>query len=880
MAAAFGQMIRLELYGESHGPCIGVRVDGLPAGLPVDLEKLQRFLERRAPGRNEWSTSRKEPDKPEFISGLAPAEEGSRIRQTDGSRLEAVIRNTNIRPQDYRKTNTIPRPGHADYPAWVKYGEIPSGGGVFSARLTAALCIAGGMFMQWLEDRGVTIRAHIASVGEIEDAPLFEDAAQKEPAFVNESFPVVDEKQGEKMKELIARTKENGDSVGGVIECAVTGIPAGAGSPLFGSIESRLCEALFAVPAVKGVEFGAGFKASAWTGSRNNDPFEISGGQVRTVTNHHGGILGGLASGMPIVFRAAMKPTPSIALEQKSVDLMTMKSAALKISGRHDPCIVPRAVPCIESAAAAAAVDILLGEGLLTAESNELVLCRQEIDRIDAELIRLLQARMDVSERVIRYKERRGLPVLDAVREKEKRDALGALCEEEKRTYMKAVLQNVMDQSKLYQEDRRLRYGLLGKKLGHSHSPRIHRLLGGYEYGLFERTEDQLEDFFREGFFQGINVTIPYKKTVIKYCAEISDRAKACGSVNTIVRRADGSLYGDNTDYAGFRALAENSGIPVRGKKALVLGSGGASGTAACVLRDMGAGSVVIISRTGEDNYGNLERHKDAEIIVNTTPVGMMPDMGKTPVDIKAFPSLKAVFDLIFNPMRTKLMLDAEAAGVPAFGGLEMLVEQAAEASELFTGNPVPKEKTRSVYQSLRDELRNIVLIGMPGAGKTTVGRALAAVMKRRFLDLDDQLEKDNGRSCEEIIETDGIDAFRRLETETIRKSLRGDADNPPAAKAGEGGGWVIACGGGCVERPENRDMLLENAEVVFIDRDISELSDEGRPVSRNDGPEAIYARRKEAYLSWSDIVIHAAGSAEDTAARIAEALSGKEDAE
>ncbi len=367
MTVLFGEHLKMELYGTSHGPCIGVRIEGLPEGKTIDTGRLQEFLNRRAPGRNAWSTPRKEADRPVFLSGVREtAEDGMFV--TTGEVLTAEIRNTNTRPQDYRESTVVPRPGHADYPAWVKYGKIESGGGQFSARLTAALCIAGGIFLQWLREEGIEVAAHIASIGEIEDDTF--DSMAACPPEVGPEFPVIDPAKGDLMKDLIASVKAEGDSIGGSIECMITGMPAGAGEPLFGSIEGRICQSVFAVPAVKGIEFGAGFGVSRMRGSENNDPFAVqeqasvqsAACQVTTTTNHHGGILGGLASGMPILFRVAMKPTPSIARVQRSVDLAAMTPAQLQVKGRHDPCIVPRAVPCIEAAAAVAVMDLLLGE--------------------------------------------------------------------------------------------------------------------------------------------------------------------------------------------------------------------------------------------------------------------------------------------------------------------------------------------------------------------------------------------------------------------------------------------------------------------------------------------------------------------------------------
>lgn len=347
MDIKFGNSISLGIYGASHAECIGMTLDGVPAGRSIDTEVLQAFLDRRAPGRNEWSTRRKEPDVPEFISGI-------RDGKTTGERIEAVIHNTNTRPGDYKNVKTIPRPAHADYTAWIKYGRIETGGGKWSARLTAPLCIAGGIAKQILGDEGISVDAHIYSIAGIKD---------ESHGRLRDDFPVFSREQGEKMKQAISQALSEGDSVGGIVECSISGMPAGVGDALFGGMENRISQCVFAVPAVKGIEFGNGFECAALRGSENNDPFVIdeSTGGVRTATNNHGGILGGISSGMPIVFRVAMKPTPSISIEQDSVDLSTMTPAKLTVTGRHDPCIVPRAVPCIEAAAAIAVLDMITG---------------------------------------------------------------------------------------------------------------------------------------------------------------------------------------------------------------------------------------------------------------------------------------------------------------------------------------------------------------------------------------------------------------------------------------------------------------------------------------------------------------------------------------
>ena len=352
MSSTFtGQHLRLSIFGQSHSEAVGMTLDGLPAGIPVDLDELQTFLNRRAPGRNDWSTPRREEDRPEFLCGLKDG-------FTCGAPLSAIIRNSNTRPKDYSQLKITPRPGHADYTAEVKYRGFQdySGGGHFSGRLTAPLCIAGGIVKQALKERGIAVDARIKAIAGIVDAsPFAASVAGKE-------FPVADDKIGEQMREAIAKARAEGDSVGGVVECVVRGLPVGIGEPMFDGLENQIARMVFAVPAVKGIEFGAGFAAAGLRGSENNDAFCVQDGRIETLTNNAGGILGGISNGMPVVFRAAFKPTPSIAKEQQSVNLNSMEPSALRIEGRHDPCIVPRAVPVIEAAAAIAITDLILGE--------------------------------------------------------------------------------------------------------------------------------------------------------------------------------------------------------------------------------------------------------------------------------------------------------------------------------------------------------------------------------------------------------------------------------------------------------------------------------------------------------------------------------------
>ena len=345
-----GTALRLSVFGQSHSEAIGMTLDGLPAGIPVDPEELQGFLNRRAPGQNDWSTPRREEDRPEFLCGLKDG-------RTCGAPLTAVIRNHNTRGKDYDQLRILPRPGHADYTAQVKYGGFQDyqGGGHFSGRLTAPLCVAGGILLQMLKRQGITVQARVLRIADVEDeSPFASSVAEKQ-------FPTVSDEAGLRMRKAISDARREGDSVGGIVECVIRGVPAGIGEPMFDGVENRIAQLMFAVPAVKGIEFGAGFAAAGMRGSENNDEFCLTEGQIRTRSNHAGGILGGITDGEEIVFRTAFKPTPSISRPQRSVNLETMREETLAITGRHDPCIVPRAVPVVEAAAAIALSDLILG---------------------------------------------------------------------------------------------------------------------------------------------------------------------------------------------------------------------------------------------------------------------------------------------------------------------------------------------------------------------------------------------------------------------------------------------------------------------------------------------------------------------------------------
>lgn len=409
-----------------------------------------------------------------------------------------------------------------------------------------------------------------------------------------------------------------------------------------------------------------------------------------------------------------------------------------------------------------------------------------------------------------------------------------------------------------------MEYGLIGERLGHSHSPKIHSLLAGYDYQLREISQEDLPAFLEARDFRGLNVTIPYKKAVLPYCDQLGEGARRIGCVNTLVHRPDGTLFGDNTDYYGIRATLNRGGVDPKGRHCLVLGTGGTSLTAIRALEDLGAASVERVSRKGPLSYENVYDRTDTEIIVNTTPLGMYPNNGTAAVDLSRFPNLRGAADVVYNPLKTALLLQAEALGIPRAGGLAMLVVQAARAAELFTGSAIAEEKVESVLRRVKTDVTNLVLIGMPGSGKSTLGRLAARLLSRPFLDADTIIAEKAGMSIPEIFEKEGEAGFRRRETEVL-------------SELGKQSGVVIATGGGAVLRQENLPLLRQNGWICRLRRPVEELPMEGRPLSASlQRLKEMEVEREPYYAAAADETLTNAGEPKTLAKQLVKAFLGE----
>lgn len=498
---------------------------------------------------------------------------------------------------------------------------------------------------------------------------------------------------------------------------------------------------------------------------------------------------------------------------------------------------------------------------------------RIQIDALDRQMVALFDRRMRIAADVAAYKIENGLPILDANRENAKLDAVAAMAAEDMADYTRSLYVHLMALSRDYQkqlmqaaeeqtsaDNQTLRIGLIGGKLGHSYSPQIHALLGmTYPYEMREVAPAEIAAFLQDCPYDGFNVTIPYKKDIIPHLCGMSDTARRLGSVNTVLRTPDG-WWGDNTDYEGFAYMVRRTGYDVHGKKAVVLGSGGVCPTVCAVLSDMGASEIVVISHK-ENTPHTLAMHADAKLVVNTTPVGMYPNNGESPVPRDAFPAMECALDLIYNPFETAFLADARERGCITESGISMLVAQAKCGAERFTGKALDSALCDRVTAQMIASRRNLILIGMPGCGKSTIGKLAAERLGREFIDLDTEIERAAGKPILQIFADDGEDVFRSIEHKVICDICRRSS-------------VVIAAGGGCVTRAENYRPMAQNGVLIWLQRDIGSLPTEGRPLSQKHSPAALYEVRKPLYEAFADAKAANTGTAADTAEQILSAFS------
>ncbi len=819
MSFTMGKNLRVTLFGQSHTEEIGCVIEGITPGTRIDRKALYEFMKRRQ-GGGAFSTPRTEHDAPNFIAGIGP----------DGTVCEgplvATIHNYNMDSKPYVQSRDIPRPSHADFVSYMAYDQNEDwrGGGSFSARLSAPLCVAGAVAKQILKDRNIDVAAHLLQVGDISDeyfnagitvgrksgkASSNSYLKEQVEALYQNDFPCINHNSAMQMQDLIRKVKADGDSIGASIECVVVGLPIGIGEPFFDGLDAQLSRALFSLPAVKSFEMGAGNACVSSLGSEFNDPMRYVDDKPTITSNNAGGTLGGLSTGNPVIFKAGFKPTPTIRKPQETINLASKENITYSFDGRHDPCVGIRAVPIVEAITALVILDNLMSYDMRQAQKSSEMLKDKDEVKVEAK-------KLDETPKVI---------------------------------------------------------GLVGKNLSHSLSPLLHQMISGRPYQIFDMDEDEARDFIRSGKYHGLNVTIPYKEMAYRLCGCTTNYAGDTDAVNTIIHEY-GSLTGDNTDYHGFLVMLENflrqelstSVDNLPNKKIIVLGNGGASKAVQAVLNNYRA-DYVVISRKGPHTYDELkgDTHKDAFLLINTTPVGMSPNAPEAPIDFETFKNLdglQGVIDLIYNPAITLLGFWARKRNIAYTSGMLMLVEQGIESARLFgTIDEDQVIDSKDVCNKLTSMSKNIVLIGMPSVGKSTIGQALAKKLKRPFIDTDTVFEAKHGMSPAQYIKKYGEDSFRDLEVKIVR-----EVSNLT--------GHVISCGGGVVCREENLYPLQQNSVVVYLQRPLNELTSKFRPISSRIGIEKLYEIRQDLYVDFANIEVDVQATPELTADKIAAHLS------
>lgn len=826
-----GHILKLNIGGKSHGEKIEFSLEGIRKGHKIDLANVQKMLDRRSALGKDYATPRKEKD-------ILNLENGIENGLTNGQIIKGYFINEDSRSKDYSIFKRIPRPSHIDYVAMNKYGKDYelAGSGEFSGRLSVAIVAAGAIAKEILSEKGIYLASHFKSLYGLED-DSFDPVNLSLVDFesLDPNLPFINKDLKKALMEMLDKFKIEKDSFGGIIELGVIGNTQNLGGPYFERLQASFSKALMSIPGSKGLEFGNGFEATNLKGSQNNDSF-VFDDKIKTLTNRAGGINGGIANGMPIIIRLAIKPTSSIAKAQHTLDIENKKMVELEIEGRHDPAFILRTHPVAEAMLALALLDqvYLFEKGSL----------RDQIDSIDDKLMNLYLQRMAITDQVGKKKLEEGKVVYVPEREQ----AIIKRLSDRYPDYKKEIsnlYETIFENSKLRQENiikkASISYGLIGRTLGYSYSKEIHETLSDYKYELVELRPDELYEFLQSPGLKGLNVTIPYKKAVIPYLDQLTREASRIGVVNTI-KFEDGKKIGFNTDYYGFKKLLINKRYFVKGKKAIILGTGASSKTVEAVLKNMGATDVVKVSRTGDLNYDNIYQLEGYQILVNTTPVGTYPNTQELLVDLDRLKGLEYLVDLVYNPLYSRLVFEAKKRKIKASGGLDMLVFQAKKAVEIFTNSQIVNFKAMEIRDKIFESKVNIVLVGMPGSGKTTIGRNLAKKIGKVHVDLDEEFFKEYNKTPAQILEEFGEPKFRQMEHEICKKF--GAMNN-----------LVISTGGGVVTIEDNYYHLKQNGVIFLIERDVTKLSTRNRPISQG-GLGKLYKlkeKRQDKYEMFAD---------------------------
>lgn len=873
-----GKVLKIRIGGKSHSDRINFSLSGIKKDEKISLARLNKFLQRRSAVGKTYATSRKEKDRPIFLEGFSDLDghksdqvklaqsqlsekesqiygldekmdnkkkNDEKILISDGKPIKGYFLNSDTRSKDYKLFEKIPRPSHIDFVAKNKYGSDYdlSGSSNFSGRMTVALVACGGIAKQVLEKRGIEIGSHILTAYDLKDQALDSVGLTREDLKdLDCDLPFIDQGMKEKTLSLVEEFKADKDSFGGIIELALVGDLNYLGGPYFERLQAKISRLLLSIPGTKGVEFGNGFEASRLRGSRNNDNLILKGNKVETSTNNAGGIVGGIANGMPIIIRVGVKPTASIGKAQESINLETFSREVLELTGRHDPAFVLRMGPVLEAMLAIAILDEIYYQ-----EAETL---RDKIDIIDDQLLDLYMKRIELTDKVAYGKMKKNLPINVPEREKEILERLTGKASDYDRE-IRSLYESIFNASKDRQgniiKKNKASYGLIGRRLSYSYSKEIHQAFADYDYELIELRPDELESFLNRRRLRGLNVTIPYKEEIIPFLDGLTREAKKLGVVNTISFK-NGKRMGHNTDYYGFKKLLINKRIYVKDKNILVLGTGATSKTVEAVVKSLGAKKVSFVSRTGPLNYSNIYELNDLnsyEVLVNTTPVGTNSIDDKVLVDLEKLPQIKAVVDVIYNPLYSPLIIEAKKRSIKATGGLDMLIYQAKKAVEIFTGKKILADEARKIRDDIFLSKCNIVLVGMPGSGKTTIGRQVAKKIGKVHVDLDDEFYKEFKIRPDRVIAEMGEAKFRDMESKIARKF-------------GKMNNIVISTGGGVVTREENYKYLKQNSLIILIERDVKRLSTRGRILSQG-GLSTLFAmkaKRQPSYRMFADYTV------------------------